>query len=180
MGGRSGQTINRGQAQSKLQSILSDVESRIAGQQFESSAVFDENGNQLLFKDGKKHSVTFTPAELELMGGSILTHNHPLDVSFSRADIIFLTGNRLKEIRAVTKTRVFSLRLKDENIRPDWRRMKNEYNKSLRRVNKQIDNEVRAGKITVAEVNKGDYYNERIIKDFFKNNDYYEYTIKYR
>lgn len=53
------------------------LEDRIKKQSFESAAVFDSKGNLLFFKDGEKSFVEFSRADLAVMKGAIVTHNHP-------------------------------------------------------------------------------------------------------
>jgi len=97
MGGRSGQSINN----SGGVNSISNVEKRISSQNFESAAVYDNNGNQLFFKNGSSNAVVFNNEELTQMKGNVLTHNHPSGGAFSGSDVALLVSSGLSEIRAV-------------------------------------------------------------------------------
>ena len=86
----------------RMQSIH-NVEDRIRNQNYESAAIIDKDGNELLFKDGAQSSVGFTPAECRMMKDSTLTHNHPRSSMFSDEDIQCFVRNEMEEIRATTR-----------------------------------------------------------------------------
>lgn len=86
----------------RMQSIH-NVEDRIRNQNYESAAVIDKDGNELLFKDGARSSVGFTPAECRMMQDNTLTHNHPRSSMFSDEDIQCFVRNEMAEIRATTR-----------------------------------------------------------------------------
>jgi SPP1 gp7 family putative phage head morphogenesis protein len=89
-------------------SKLKEIEGRIIDQKKESASIVDDNGNELLFKDGNKTSVSFTRKESALFEGNTLTHNHPIQIktaggmTFSNSDMATLNNTKLKSIRAVT------------------------------------------------------------------------------
>lgn len=100
-------------------------------QSFESAAVFDRNGKQVFFKDGKKSSVGFTNEEMASFKGLALTHNHPIDpewaakartsgISFSPADWGFAASAELGEMRAVAAGYRHSLRPPAEGWNREW------------------------------------------------------------
>jgi hypothetical protein len=77
---------------------------------YEIAGVFDsQTGKNLLVKKGKAESVEFTSEEARLMKNNILTHNHPLDYSFSQSDLRTIVYSGAKEIRAVTSQHTYSL-----------------------------------------------------------------------
>lgn len=86
----------------RMQSIHS-VEDKIRNQNYESAAIIDKDGNELLFKDGAQSSVGFSPTECAMMKGNTLTHNHPRSSMFSDEDIKCFTKNEMEEIRATTR-----------------------------------------------------------------------------
>ena len=89
-------------------------EQSIKNQKFESAGLYNSKGDLLFKKDGKARSVKFTDSELKEMKGNYLTHNHPLDESFSPEDIHVLAYHQLREIRAVTiGGRSFSMKMKE-------------------------------------------------------------------
>ena len=71
---------------------------------FERATVYDAHGKVLFHKDGNASHVDFTDAEIERMGGTRLTHNHPDGNSFSDEDLAFAAGADLAEIRIVCGT----------------------------------------------------------------------------
>lgn len=88
---------------------LSDTEDKIRNQKFESAGVF-KDGKQIFFKDGKNVEVEFTDDELKKMEGALLTHNHPMDRSFSEEDVGFFKDYSLSEMRAVSKNHTYILK----------------------------------------------------------------------
>ncbi len=139
------------------------AEAQIADGKNETVVVFDSNGNELFRKTGGKDSVEFTAAEAKKMRGGTLTHNHPSQVStkgngrmenipLSGADGAVVSGNELKEIRAVTENFRYSLKPKKgvklanpEKIQKQWKaRERKLHRKEVAR----LSEEVRKGKIT--------------------------------
>ena len=95
------------------QNNLKSFENRIKDNNFETAGVYNEDGELIFEKEGNINSVTFTDSELDLIKkeGYVFTHNHPTSKSFSKADISFLIGHDLKEMRAVGDDGVFSMKL---------------------------------------------------------------------
>ena len=79
------------------------VEDRIRKQNFESAAIVDDDGNELVFKDGSYSEVRFSPMECRMMQNSTLTHNHPRCSMFSPEDLNCMAANQLYEIRATNR-----------------------------------------------------------------------------
>jgi hypothetical protein len=90
---------------------LTNFENNIRSNKKETAGVLDYEGNILLDKRGNKNSVAFNQAEVDLMKGNMLTHNHPGGSSFSGADIHMLTSNKVNEIRAVATDREYNLKI---------------------------------------------------------------------
>lgn len=68
----------------------------------EYAVLLDENGNRLFQKTtNDKHSVSFESAEVSMMKGCILLHNHPSGRSLSDADLFFCNRSGLREIKAI-------------------------------------------------------------------------------
>lgn len=81
----------------------------------EITGFFSEDGILLLRLQGYCHSgegcFTVIPEGAEgAISGQILTHNHPSDASFTRKDLREASFFRLKEIRVVGRTGIFSMR----------------------------------------------------------------------
>ena len=105
-----------------VEEIVQAKENEIRHQRFESAFVYDPHGNLVLGKDGGQYEVGFSPEELGLMKGNILTHNHPRGLgfpdtdprswgnSFSDDDIFLASTHELAEIRAVTPKQRFSMK----------------------------------------------------------------------
>lgn len=108
-----------------VEEIIRTKENEIRGQRFESAFVYDSKGNLVFGKDGAQYEVAFSPEELRLMKGNILTHNHPRGLeypdtdprswgnSFSDVDIALASTHELAEIRAVTPKQRFSMKPPD-------------------------------------------------------------------
>ena len=99
-----------------------EMENRLRPQKFESLAIFDKDGNQILFKDGEQYEVAVTDDELIKMKDQIVTHNHPrgweFDASdprykgnsFSQEDLVLAAYADVAEIRAVSTAYRFSMK----------------------------------------------------------------------
>ena len=88
---------------------LREQEDRLRPQAFESIAIIGPDGALRAFVDGKALSVKLTNAQMKLLPGAILTHNHPTipgdgfaETSFSGPDIIAGFHSGESETRAVT------------------------------------------------------------------------------
>lgn len=93
---------------------LGDAEKVISNAQVEHSAVYNDEGKQVLVKTSHTQSAVYlTPKEMKAMKGNIFTHNHPLyggeSLPFSRADVTLLHFTKAKEFRAVAGNTVFSI-----------------------------------------------------------------------
>jgi len=109
----------------ELEEVIDDIENvekfeeEIRNNKFESAGLFDSKGNLIFRKKGTKAEVKFSFVERMRMKNNILTHNHPVydgenySGSLSPADVQFTGWHGLKEIRAVTPKRVFTLKLKN-------------------------------------------------------------------
>ena len=79
------------------------VEQKIKNQEFESAAIIDDDGNQLLFKDGQRSQVGFTRLECMQMANKTMIHNHPRCNMFSYEDLTCMIGNQVYETRVVNR-----------------------------------------------------------------------------
>jgi hypothetical protein len=98
-----------------LQSSLDRVEREIRNLAVEYAFAFSLDG-ELLFHatDEADSQVGFNDAELALLAGAVLTHNHPGGRSFSEEDATFAMRVGLAEMRVVTKEFRFILRPPEE------------------------------------------------------------------
>lgn len=89
---------------------------------FETAVVFDDYGNEIFRKKGKRYSVSFSEYETRIFKDKIFTHNHPrgyefpensikrIGNSFSFPDINTAISSDVKEIRAVTPLYTFIMK----------------------------------------------------------------------
>lgn len=154
-----------------------DYEKTIRNNNFESAGVFDDAGNVVFKKRGKSREVNFEWYEIEQSKGKHLTHNHPLDYSFSKEDVHFAIGYELAEIRAVTSKRTFILKpLKYITNKKEMSAFKRTITTTEKQMQRDLSVKVRSGEITKAEY-ENMYFDElwlRVKKGKYK--DYFEYT----
>lgn len=94
----------------KWRSNIEAGENRIRGNRTETAILVGMDGKVLIDKsDGHKSQVGFNGAELDMMNGAVLTHNHPRNSTFSEEDMNILRYG-LNEIRAVAKHGTFVMR----------------------------------------------------------------------
>ncbi len=93
----------------KQKTALYQEEFHTTGQKYETGKIYNAQGICVLSKDGGQEAVSFSQAEIKLMKGCTLTHNHPNSSCFSYEDINMLRIGKLTEIRATTKTGVYRL-----------------------------------------------------------------------
>ena len=152
-------------------SIIAEYEDTIKNQNFESAGLYDKNGNLLFNKNGAAQSVKFTDDELNRFKGNYLTHNHPLDQSFSPEDIQVLSYWGLSEIRAVTKTRTFVMKSnKQFTNKREYSQLKSDITRISNKVQKRLEKMYNSGQITLDEY----YYTgmDEIWKEFSKSKKY--------
>ena len=96
---------------STLQSSLDRIEREIRDFAVEYAFAFSPDGT-LLFQttDEAGSRVGFNDAELALLDGAVLTHNHPGGRSFSEEDVTFAMRVGLFEMRVVTTRSRYVLR----------------------------------------------------------------------
>ena len=156
--------------------IIRQYEQSIKNQNFESAGLYDKNGNLIFKKDGGSENVRFSDYELNQMKGKYLTHNHPLDQSFSPEDIYVLSYWGLAEIRAVTKTRTFVMKSnKQFTNKREFSQLKSFITRTNNKVQKKIENMYNSGQITLDEY----YYMglDEIWKEFSKSKKYKDIFI---
>ena len=87
-------------------STLEDFEKSVRSNSTESFYAEDGEGKKILFKNGSKSSVDFSPEEMANMraySNISVSHNHPSSSSFSSDDLVFGSRVNAKELRVVTK-----------------------------------------------------------------------------
>lgn len=94
---------------------MGDAERTIANSRLEHSAIYDEDGRQVMVKTSGDPALVFlSPKEMKAMKDRTFTHNHPtgpngLPIPFSRADVTLMHFTKAKEFRAVSGNTVFSI-----------------------------------------------------------------------
>jgi hypothetical protein len=142
-------------------------------QEYETMIAWDDNGVEILRKDGQRFKVTFTDEEMALLLGTLFTHNHPRGLefsdddprsygnSFSEQDLRFACHAQLAELRVVTPRLRFSLKPPvggwnadywEDSLGPVCIRFKN-------LVFTEFRSAVTAGSMTVAEA-EAQYFHE--------------------
>ncbi|WP_287128092.1 hypothetical protein [Candidatus Cyanaurora vandensis] len=114
--------------------------------------VLDEQGNVLLEKEGQNDRITFTQAELDLLTGKILTHNHPSGRSLSEQDVDLLLASGLAQIRATGAGYDYSMDL-PENPISTYFIIKGRIEAMKSEIGQQLRNQMNSGEITLEEAN---------------------------
>ena len=109
--------------------VTKKFESMIRKDSIETGIIVDADGKVVLKKKGTETQVRFTPDEIVLMAGKVLTHNHPrqegydsigIGHSLSKPDLVMATYSKAKEIRAVTgEGSTFSMRINNPDSIPE-------------------------------------------------------------
>jgi len=86
------------------------VEEQIRDHPTESLYAFDASGQLVYTKTGGQRDIGLNLAEIALLRGTVLTHNHPAGNSLSPADLQVAALGDLAEIRVVTSAARFILR----------------------------------------------------------------------
>lgn len=96
---------------------------KIMNQNRESAIVFDDDGKELIFKDGEQYKVEFRGKELEQLKGMNFTHNHPTtsdyDSMFSKQDLVFAYDNDLKSMITINQKGDIIKLERDKNLKFD-------------------------------------------------------------
>ncbi len=96
---------------------------KIMNQNKESAIVFDDDGKEIMFKNGEQFKVEFRGQELQHLKEMNFTHNHPTtsdyDSTFSKQDLIFAYDNDLKSISSINQKGDIITLQRDKNIKYD-------------------------------------------------------------
>jgi hypothetical protein len=76
-------------------------EAHIVGRKIENAVVFDRAGKPVGHFRGNEYEVTVPDCAVKRAKGGILTHNHPMDTSFSPGDAYAAASHKLGELRVV-------------------------------------------------------------------------------
>jgi hypothetical protein len=157
-----------------------DIISKTRNSKIEHSYFFDEKGNDLFYKKGDEHGVSFNNNEINKIKNSrLMIHNHPNGGMLSSKDFLLLLETNIKEMRAYgidannNKTNFFILKnnnVDDKNIE----NFKNKFSDDLLNyINELNINSIFSGISPKQINNKIEIY---AYKKFFEyNKGYYKY-----
>lgn len=92
-----------------LKKAVIALENKIRNDKLETGAAFNQDGDILFSRQGLADRVDLTDDELKLLNNATFTHNHPMGMSFSIADIRMAISHNIKEIRAITPLLRYSM-----------------------------------------------------------------------
>ena len=143
-------------------SNIFDAEKDIAGKKVEHGIAFDSDGKILFRKKGDSNYIALTDDEKSMLKGSIFSHNHPGNGPLSPSDLFNLWAFDMKEVRAVTKHGVFSVKQpKQWKVTPSSREaMKREYQSMIPKYYGPISRRVSDGAL---DPEQADYLLQRLI-----------------
>ena len=93
-------------------------EAEIAKLPHERCLVFDDNGEVILTEDGDVAHVDLNSEQQRLLRGRVVTHNHPLGVTFSLQDMVTACTYQIGELRVITNENTFSIRNGSHKLDP--------------------------------------------------------------
>lgn len=167
-------------ASAELEPNIQAIERRLVTLKKERVVLFDPDGRFVMQKDGYKNYVSFTPDELGMFRGRILTHNHPPQKfkvspvtgekeeacgvfysggSLSPKDVKVAIENNLMEVRAVTKAYVDGVERtivhrmqRPAKGWPSWPTFLWFYRPTVRHVNERLRRHLKQGRVQYRDV----------------------------
>lgn len=153
-----GGATERGYSEALKRSILS-YEHKQRQEENEAMAFYDDNGNQLYRKQGKRDHVSLRSEEVP-RDNLILTHNHPAALgqtsyrsignSFTPDDMVMAVKFKAKEMRAVTPSYTFSFKRPHGGWNAKQSEVRRAYEDAMRRVRE--DGEYYYGRARMTDV----------------------------
>lgn len=133
------------------------TEKKIRENSYETGFVYNNiNGNKLWEHVGNKDSVDISDASQKgFLKGNILTHNHPRGTSLSFPDIAVLVYHDMKEIRAVGKDYIHSMKVNHQAFNPfetneeKLIKIKAAYEHYNKEVRQEFTQKIKNGEITI-------------------------------
>lgn len=114
-----------------LSAALNVHEKAIRENNYETLIVFDKNGNVLVNKKGRAHSVSYGMDGTKTTD-AIVTHNHPSGASFSHQDIAGMVYYNQKEMRATGKEYTFSIRRPEKGWGVSWKSAQDRFQRAFK------------------------------------------------
>lgn len=143
-------------------SNIFDGERDILNKKVEHGLAFDSDGKILFKKTGDVSRITLTDYEKGMLKGAIFSHNHPGNGPLSPSDLFNLWNFHMKEVRAVTKHGIFSVKQPEQwNVIPISRQaMNQEYKSMIPKFYGPISRRVAKGAL---DLEQADYLLQRLI-----------------
>jgi len=134
----------------ELEKTIKGYENEIKMRSTEKAIVFDKNGKIVIEKEGTATSVKFDGVDIRLFRGNIYTHNHPGGSSLSLSDWEAACIGNMKEMRATTIGKTFSLtKIDGSNFsNSDLVKIRTEYNKHHQDLIVEYRKQIQRNKIT--------------------------------
>jgi len=141
------------QGRGRLRRAVTAVEKEIAHNDFETAAVFANDGTLLFRKAGEQTAIRFTQQEaLRMIDAAVFTHNHPRHTSFSLADIDLAWRLRIGELRVVTQSFLYRMRPPVGGWRQiEWQSIEETVNTVYDHVRQEFQTALRKGHLTETE-----------------------------
>ena len=120
---------------------ISLEENRIKNDSLETVLVFSQEGKLLTQASGTKDEVKLNGNDIDLLEGSVTSHNHPQGTSFSITDILTIFECRIREAHVVTSHNItYILEILDDSIYEyiDFKILEEEYDRLYREYHRQI------------------------------------------
>jgi hypothetical protein len=137
-----------------------EAEDGIKNEPIEHCYAFDDDGNIVFKKTGSNNAISFNDEECKLFENRVFTHNHPMDSSFSDADIRTACGHNVKEIRAIGRNNIHSVKRPSKGWDSDYFRnyIYPLYKKYDAEIRNEFQNKIFSGRITVEYANANHYH----------------------
>lgn len=158
--------INGEKAHPELKKNLRKLEDSIKNNNFETIAVLDSEGEEIVNQPGDKYEVGLNRAQTwrvriasDRGRGPILTHNHPQwgkhSASFSIEDVQCAEVLKVKQLRAVSRDEIFIMNPpKGGMFTPELtKKIQASYEKRLEEVSNQYVGQIRWGGMSASEAN---------------------------
>jgi hypothetical protein len=152
---------------------LSDYEKTIMNSPTEMARLYKADGSEVDF-GGVENHVIGDESVLKEMEGGVLTHNHPMDVTFSNNDIAngIVRGN-LAELRAITSVGNLHSLINENASIDERRKFLAQFNERIKKYTNIAHDKIRRGE----RINQQEYVNNRLEQWLSENAS--QYHLKY-
>jgi len=122
------------------------LENQIRHDSNETGCFIRDDGHLIIRKSGFPNQVQFSPKELANTDGTLFTHNHPKDGSFSVLDVKNAIQQKLTELRVVGPTLRYIMR--PMQSWPSCRSVDTETNQVIHHITLDVHGYVRSGQLS--------------------------------